>query len=302
MEARLQPEAQEGSGLLAFDVDGTLIPYGGVISPRVRQAMEQAQAAGWRLTILTGRSWPELRPILRQIPWFSGPVACANGAVVAQAPGGELLRVRRLEREAALRAVRLLEEERALFWVYGVEEAYVGWRTWRDRIARDPILGKARALGWLVRALRFRRVGFRAVRRTLEVVERLDAPPTHLTVLVRPEALEAERERYRALFPEFQVEAVTEASLDFLPPGSDKGEALLAVARLHGIDPRRTVMVGDNFNDVPAFKAAGYAVVMGGAPREVRRHADVVAPAAREDGAAWAVAHLLARDEHRSGR
>ncbi|MDI3298033.1 MAG: HAD family hydrolase [Bacillota bacterium] len=301
-DARLEPKAQEAAGLLAFDVDGTLVPYGGGISTRVREAMERAQAAGWRLTILTGRSWPELEPILRQVPWLEGPVACADGAVIARAPRGDLLCVRRLEREAALRAVKTLEGERALFWVYDVGQAYISWRTWRDRLAHDPVLGGASALAWLARALRFRRVGFRAVRRPLEIVERMPSPPTHITVLVRPGALQAEVERYRSLFPEFLVEAVTPGSLDLLPPGSNKGEALLEVAALHGVDPRRTVMVGDNYNDVPAFEAAGYAVVMGDAPREVRRHADVVAPAAGEDGVAWAVEHLLQRYDDRGGR
>jgi hydroxymethylpyrimidine pyrophosphatase-like HAD family hydrolase len=301
VEARLRPEAEEAAGLLALDVDGTLIPYGGRVSPRVREAMARAQAAGWRLTVLTGRSWPELEPILRQIPVLEGPVACANGAVLAGAPGGELLRVRRLERAAALRAVRTLEEEGALFWFYDVDRAYIGWRTWRDRLLHDAVLG-GRRLAWLVRAFRFRRAGFRAVRRPLEVLEGMAEAPTHLTVLVRPEALEAEVERYRALFPEFAVEAVTPGSLDFLPPGCGKGEALRAVAELHGIDPRRTVMVGDNYNDLSAFEAAGYAVVMGSAPREVRRRADVVAPAASEDGVAWAVEHLLRRQARPGGR
>lgn len=56
----------------------------------------------------------------------------------------------------------------------------------------------------------------------------------------------------------------------------DKGTAIEWLAKYHGLEPQRVVVVGDWVNDVPMFRAAGKSYVMGQAPPEVREAATFV--------------------------
>jgi hydroxymethylpyrimidine pyrophosphatase-like HAD family hydrolase len=55
--------------------------------------------------------------------------------------------------------------------------------------------------------------------------------------------------------------------------GYSKGTALVWLARHHGITPEEVVAVGDWFNDVPMFEAAGRSFVMAQAPEDVKQTA-----------------------------
>lgn len=68
-----------------------------------------------------------------------------------------------------------------------------------------------------------------------------------------------------------------------------KAGGLLAVCRLLGVDPARTIALGDSGNDVPMLQAAGLGVAMGNAPDWVKAQARTVTAHNREDGAALAI-------------
>ena len=69
-------------------------------------------------------------------------------------------------------------------------------------------------------------------------------------------------------------------------PDCSKGRGALALAEEAGIPRRNIVAVGDNFNDLDLFDAAGFSVAMGNAPTEVKAAADTVVPPVTESGAA----------------
>src|SRR4051812_40861113 len=54
-------------GLIAVDVDGTLLTSKGVISPRTRDALHAAVAGGVHLAVATGRRRSTAQPILEQL-------------------------------------------------------------------------------------------------------------------------------------------------------------------------------------------------------------------------------------------
>ena len=47
------------AGLIAVDLDGTLLDGRGRVSEANRRAVERLRAAGWTLVPATGRSWRE---------------------------------------------------------------------------------------------------------------------------------------------------------------------------------------------------------------------------------------------------
>jgi hydroxymethylpyrimidine pyrophosphatase-like HAD family hydrolase len=87
--------------------------------------------------------------------------------------------------------------------------------------------------------------------------------------------------------------------LDLLPPGCSKGSALEQLAVLRGIRMDEVLAIGDNWNDVPMFEAAGHAVVMENAPEALKRQAALrgwsLGKRFDEDGVAEAIETALGR-------
>jgi hydroxymethylpyrimidine pyrophosphatase-like HAD family hydrolase len=78
--------------------------------------------------------------------------------------------------------------------------------------------------------------------------------------------------------------------------GCNKGAGVRQLATEYGLDPRRIVAIGDNYNDLDLFAVARWRIAMANGPQEVRRAADRIAPTVRESGAA------LLLEEIASGR
>ena len=78
---------------ILLDVDGTLTNSQKEISPRTREALEKAQAAGIRLAIVSARTE---RGVLRFGRWLDfernhGILICCNGAYIVDAESGEVI-------------------------------------------------------------------------------------------------------------------------------------------------------------------------------------------------------------------
>lgn len=86
--------------------------------------------------------------------------------------------------------------------------------------------------------------------------------------------------------------------LDILPAGCSKGAALLSLAAARGITAHQIMAIGDNWNDVSMFEAAGAAVLMDNAPEDLKVLARVrgwrLGPSNRNDGVAEAIEAALA--------
>ncbi len=67
--------------LIATDLDGTLLRPGEIISERNRRALQQAQAAGITVVLVTGRPPRTMHHIARKAD-ITGLAVCSNGAVI----------------------------------------------------------------------------------------------------------------------------------------------------------------------------------------------------------------------------
>ena len=64
-----------------FDVDGTLIPFGGTMPESAKKALLKAKAEGHNIYLATGRGEKEIDPELLELP-FSGGVFSAGAVCV----------------------------------------------------------------------------------------------------------------------------------------------------------------------------------------------------------------------------
>lgn len=87
------------------------------------------------------------------------------------------------------------------------------------------------------------------------------------------------------LYMSFPKEPCVEMSMK----SADKGIALRALCGKLGIPMEETLVVGDSDNDVPMFRAAGFAVAVANASDAVKAEADAVVPDCDHDGVGVAI-------------
>lgn len=89
--------------------------------------------------------------------------------------------------------------------------------------------------------------------------------------------------------PALLVSSSWENNIELMPAGIDKGLALRELCRELGIPLRAVMALGDYDNDLSMFACAGLAVAMGNAPEYVKAAAHAVTLTNGEDGVAHAI-------------
>ncbi len=108
------------AGLLAVDIDGTLITDNGEITGRVYRALERTVENGWEVVIATGRTLYAARRILEGLP-FVRYALCSNGAAVIDVLGGDILHLRTIPPESVRKAVPLFRGRGAVPVIYNTD-------------------------------------------------------------------------------------------------------------------------------------------------------------------------------------
>jgi hydroxymethylpyrimidine pyrophosphatase-like HAD family hydrolase len=259
--------------LIALDVDGTTINHAGVMSPAVREAVHAVADAGHHVIIATGRSIVATTIILDQLAIDRGYAVCSNGAVTLELDPAEPSGFRIIEAVTfdPAPALNLLRAE----WpdaVVAVEELGVGFKL-SAPFPDGELQGELRVVPWAeLVADPVTRVTFRAPNGTAE------------DFLALTERIGLHGVNYAVGFS---------AWLDLNPEGVSKGSALEILRRRIDVDPRYTVAIGDQRNDIEMLHWAARGVAMGNAPDEVKAIANEVTATVDEDGLVPVLRSLL---------
>lgn len=248
-------------GLVALDVDGTLLHADGHISTPVREAVTRARDAGAHIVLSTGRSSFGATTVLETLGLSDGLVVSSNGAVTFSYWPVEVLASVTFD---AREAVKLLLEHvpDALVAVEVVGRGY--------RVNRTFPEGEITGEMWI------------------QSVDELVAEPV-TRVIIRDPSQSAEEfielaERLGLHGTNYSVGYT--AWLDLAPEGVSKASALADVADRLGIPRSDVLAIGDGRNDVEMLRWAGRGVAMGDSPLEVQGAADDVTEDVHRDGVA----------------
>ena len=260
--------------LLALDVDGTLVGANNAVTDETARAVAAARKAGMRVCLATGRSYAETMPIWRQLPLAARPepMVLVGGAMVSEPDTGRTLYQRTMDRPAAVRFARALNDSgySALVlvdaWRHGVDyylaegdDVHVALRDWFRRT--DVVVRRVGDLGEVSDLPEMLRIS--------AVVEQADAEG--LAESLRAQ-FDGQLNIHPILAPNYAVWIVEAHAAS-----ADKLNAIRYVAQGHHITMRQVVAVGDDVNDLLAVRRAGLGVAMGSSPESLKAAADVVA-------------------------
>jgi Cof subfamily protein (haloacid dehalogenase superfamily) len=211
-----------------------------------------------------------------------GLVVCYQGAFVADADTGEVLRHVPIPLELAREAIAAVEAEGFPLNCYVDDELYVAQRTPESESYAN------------FQYLEIHEVG--------NLLEWLDKPPTKLVVVGEPHLMDALGVRMRARFGEgLFIAKSLPFFLEFANPGVSKGAGLAFVAEREGFSAAETIAFGDGENDLELLEWAGYGVAVANADERLRALADFVCPSVDEEGVAQVIEAFLAERSVDSG-
>lgn len=72
-----------------------------------------------------------------------------------------------------------------------------------------------------------------------------------------------------------------------------KKSAVHRLIDIFSCEKEEVIAIGDYYNDLPLFEAAGFSVAMGNAPEEIKKIVDYVAPPLSQDGVADAISRFI---------
>ncbi|PRX58067.1 hypothetical protein B0I32_12452 [Nonomuraea fuscirosea] len=260
--------------IVATDLDGTLLTSTGSVSPRTRQALRAARAAGAEIVFVTARAPRGVQEIAAQAE-ATGTAICSNGAVVYDLATDEITAISPLDPQAA----RKVAEALAL----ALPDVGLAVETGRNV---------------LIEAAYTRRIEHDvAFYREVDSVFGVDQPIVKLLALSPSRTAD---EMYAAVSDTIgDLAEVTysglEGLLEISAPGVTKAATLDRLCRERGVGAGDVVAFGDMPNDLAVLLYAGAGYAMANAHEMVLAAAEHRTLSNDEDGVAVVLEDLLGR-------
>lgn len=258
--------------LIATDVDGTLLNSRGILPDDNIKAIRDAQAMGIVVAIASGR-FAENAYLLLQDYGLTCPIIAVNGAKIVDEKLKELSS-RFMDHEAALKVYRILNELGSEYFVFGKNSlcAVAEHRKHHSELSQGD---RVRALGY----------GYTHGR--IEADECIEQPIQKFYVCNN---VPLDRVR-NALIGISGIELTQSGinNVEIMPSGIDKAFGVREYAGILDIPMAQVMTLGDQENDIPMLRAAGYGIAMGNASRETKAAARYVTSSNDECGFARAI-------------
>lgn len=268
--------------LIAFDLDGTILDDSKNLPEDNLAALREAAEKGIHIVASTGRIYPGIPKIIRELP-FTRYFITGNGASVYDAV--EKKTIFRDEIPVEL-AIRICEHMDTLPVVYYSYHDDCGWMS-REQYARaeqylakglwQMFLGICLPVDDLKETIRQRGTGVQKLQMHFK----------------DPEARLRELEVFPDLFPETMMTTSVSTNIEINSRGANKGRALRGLCEVLGIDIKDAVAFGDGINDLTMICDAGTGVAMANGDPAVKAAADKITDTNNNAGVAKAIREMI---------
>lgn len=266
-------------GLIALDLDGTIIGDDLLVRERTRVAIRTAVDRGVSVSIVTGRMATSALRFARQLG-IRDPIVGYQGALIRAIPGpgdthlGRLLFHRPLAAAATREAIEWTRSIGLDPHVNHLEQFIIRADDPRAEDYSAFLGGRAVVVDDLIAWVQ------QPVSKVIAVSE---GPIDHAVLDVARTRFEG-RAAVTISHPRF---------LEFLSPGVSKGAAVGWLARRAGVPLANVLAIGDQFNDLEMIAAVGHGAAMPHAPQPVRAAARYAAPPLADEGVAQLIEELV---------
>jgi Cof subfamily protein (haloacid dehalogenase superfamily) len=261
---------------LALDLDGTILRPDSTLSGRMVSALRACMDRGIRAILCTGRS-VEAAESYRAALGAEGPMVYYNGAEVVDMPGQRVLDAVLLAPDMAEYCIDLSRRRGVYFQMFlpGNEEDPRDILITECSGERLEMYRKRTGLNVVFGDLKDALVTL-GHKRCIKAMFLAEAPVLD-TLKAR-----LEKQFSRRIY----LARSYETFLEVMAGGVSKGRGLEKALEYRGLSPGEVLAFGDEENDLPLFKAAGFSAAPANAKEEVRAAADLVIGPNSEDGAA----------------
>ncbi len=259
--------------LLALDIDDTLTNARVTVPEENLLAIKQAEAAGVTVTLATGRGFLGSSSIWKALN-IRGPVINYGGALVHNAPGGEILRATSVPPELVRELFALAKDLKVHVHLYqGDRVIFEHDNPYAARYCnalglphtRDPQAG---AKLW------------QNVPKVLFITEEKRAEELIPQLAARYEGT-------------LKVSGSVRGYVEFNMPNAHKGAALAWLAGELGLMQSEVAAMGDNLLDLEMLEWAGLSACVAGGHPKAMAAASVAAPPCAENAVAWFIRNYV---------
>ena len=274
-------------GIIALDLDGTLLNSNKELSNVNYAALKRAYEANWAIVPTTGRFYDAMPKVIKELP-FVEYVIVINGAEVVDLKNHKTIYKAEIPNAQAIDIMTYLDQFPLIYDCFEGGAAFMTstFKTKIDEMASNPHYRKMlRELRQDVNELKdylisngkdVQKIQFftKYPRLRLDLMEDL---PKHFNDLIISSSVidNVEINHYRA----------------------NKGDALLALADYLNVDRKHTMAFGDGLNDASMLKKANIGVVMANASDEVKILGDYITTSCDEDGVAKGIEKIILNKE-----
>ena len=269
--------------VIALDIDGTLLWHHSNVSKETKEAVSRAAKRKNCIVLCTGRSFSEATEAVNQLDGSVSYVISSNGVSLRRISDGETLRVGCIPYRKAGQAVRLLNETKIFYQIYGAGKILCDRQIWKyfDDLHLDA---------------HQTRVYTAYQELTEDITEWLGKNTDQIEKIMafsrNTNLLKKLRDR---IFIECGLKATVSDlfSLDIINPDVNKSRMLEMLCNKLSVLRDNVIAFGDGENDIEMINYAGLGVAMENAPQELKNAADYIAGNAWDDGVAKALNALV---------
>jgi Cof subfamily protein (haloacid dehalogenase superfamily) len=259
--------------LVLADVDGTLVTQEKVLTAKAKEAAAKLKEAGITFAITSGRPPGGMRTVIKELN-LTTVVAGFNGGVYVT-PRLDPIVTRDLPKDAATRALELIQDHGLVAWIYTDTIWYV----------QDPKGPHVDRESWTV--------GFGP-----EVTSDYSA---YLGQTAKIVGVSNDHDAVAACEKVVQQELGHQVSaarsqpyyLDVTHPAANKGSVVDFLSAVYLISTSSIATIGDMPNDVLMFEKSGMSIAMGNASKAVQEQANFVTYSNEEEGFAHAMEEFV---------
>lgn len=264
--------------MIGIDLDGTLLTGDKRLTEENRAVLEEAGRRGIEIVPVTGRPLSGVPQEILDLS-FIRYVITSNGAVVTDRSENRTVSSHCMTAETAAEVLAAAQGENT------IREFFAGGYGFHDAESRK-LLWKRFGGTEVIRYLEKSRI-------EVEDLQKCLAEKTggieNISVMCATESDRAEVLGKIEKIAGISIIYPWPTDLEITAGEANKGEAVMSLARLLGLDREEVMAVGDSNNDLGLMEAVGLSVAMGNSTREILQAADRITQDNEHDGVANAI-------------